>query len=98
MVAKKIRKSEAAPKIVENNGIIALVEFVLLPAAALAGTKEFRVERRDAEPLIYTDIQQLKDDYANDIVCGQNSLNVSVSGALANNYTVDTPVTQACSG
>jgi tyrosyl-tRNA synthetase len=71
VVAKKIRKSEAVPKIVEHNGIIALVEFVLLPAAALAGTKEFRVERRDAEPLIYTDIQQLKDDYANDIVCDQ---------------------------
>ncbi|KAF3398023.1 Tyrosine--tRNA ligase, cytoplasmic [Penicillium rolfsii] len=70
-VAKKIRKSEAAPKIVENNGIIALVEFVLLPAAALAGNKEFRVERRDAEPLIYTDIQQLKDDYANDILTPQ---------------------------
>ena len=69
VVAKKIRKSEAAPKIVENNGVIALVEFVLLPAAALAGKKEFRVERRDAEPLIYTDIQQIKDDYANDIVC-----------------------------
>lgn len=67
-MAKKIRKSEAAPKIVENNGIIAMVEFVLLPAAGLAGKKEFRVERRDAEPLIYTDIQQLKEDYANDIV------------------------------
>ena len=48
--------------------MIALVEFVLLSAADLAGKKEFRVERRDAEPLIYTDIQKLKDDYANDIV------------------------------
>lgn len=26
------------------------------------------MERRDAEPLIYTDIQKLKDDYSNDIV------------------------------
>lgn len=47
-----------------------MVEFVLLPAAALAGKREFRVERRDNEPLVYTDIQQLKDDYTNDIVCG----------------------------
>lgn len=39
-----------------------------MPAAALKGVKEFRVERRDEEPLIYTDIQQLKDDYTNDIV------------------------------
>ncbi|KAJ5450311.1 Tyrosine--tRNA ligasecytoplasmic [Penicillium daleae] len=81
VVAKKIRKSEAVPKIVEHNGIIALVEFVLLPAAALAGTKEFRVERRDAEPLIYTDIQQLKDDYANDILTPQ-SLKPAAAEAL----------------
>ncbi|CAI7659311.1 unnamed protein product [Penicillium glandicola] len=70
-VSKKIRKSEAIPRVVENNGVIALVEFVLLPAAALAGKKEFRVERRDDEPLIYTDIQQLKDDYTNDILTPQ---------------------------
>ncbi|KAJ5682941.1 tyrosyl-tRNA synthetase [Penicillium macrosclerotiorum] len=71
VVAKKIRKSEAAPRVVENNGVIALVEFVLLPAAALTGKKEFRVERRDADPLIYTDIQQLKDDYTNDVLTPQ---------------------------
>lgn len=44
------------------------MEFVLLPAAALKGNKEFRVERRDEEPLIYTDIKQLHEDYKNDIV------------------------------
>ncbi|KAJ5455192.1 hypothetical protein N7475_010313 [Penicillium sp. IBT 31633x] len=70
-VAKKIRKSEAVPKVVADNGIIALIEFVLLPAAALAGKKEFRVERRDEEPLVYTDIQQLKDDYTNDVLTPQ---------------------------
>jgi tyrosyl-tRNA synthetase len=70
-VSKKIRKSEAPPRIIENNGVIALVEFVLLPAAALTGKKEFRVERRDSEPLIYTNIQQLKDDYVNDTLTPQ---------------------------
>ncbi|KAJ6143085.1 hypothetical protein N7471_002538 [Penicillium samsonianum] len=70
-VSKKIRKSEAVPRVVENNGVIAMVEFVLLPAAALTGKKEFRVERRDNEPLIYTDIQQLKDDYTNDVLTPQ---------------------------
>ncbi|EEA19658.1 Tyrosine--tRNA ligase cytoplasmic [Talaromyces marneffei ATCC 18224] len=70
-VAKKIRKSEAIPKVVEQNGIIAMIEYVLLPAAALAGKKEFRVERRDEEPLIYTDIQQIKDDYTKDILTPQ---------------------------
>lgn len=67
-VTKKIRKAEAAPRVVEENGVIALVDAILLPAAALKGKKEFCVERRDQEPLIYTDIQQLKDDYQNDIV------------------------------
>lgn len=68
-ISKKIRKAEAAPRVVEDNGLIALVEFILLPAAALKGKKEFQVERKDSEPLIYTDIKQLRDDYANDIVC-----------------------------
>ncbi|KAH8694889.1 putative tyrosyl-tRNA synthetase [Talaromyces proteolyticus] len=80
-VAKKIRKSKAAPKIIEDNGLVALIEFVLLPAAILNGKKEFRVERRDAEPLIYTNIQQLKDDYTNDILTPQ-LLKPAVADAL----------------
>jgi tyrosyl-tRNA synthetase len=68
-VSKKIRKAQAAPRIVEDNGVIALVEFILLPAAALKGRKEFQVEREDQEPLMYTDIKQLEEDYKNEIVC-----------------------------
>lgn len=45
------------------------MEYVLLPAADLKGKKEFRVERKDQEPLIYTDIKQLEEDYKNDVVC-----------------------------
>lgn len=68
-----------------------MVEFVLLPAAALAGKKEFVVERRDAEPLVYTDIQQLKDDYTNDIVCATPSyLDIQT-----NTYLVDPSTSQA---
>ncbi|KNG91016.1 tyrosyl-tRNA synthetase [Aspergillus nomiae NRRL 13137] len=70
-ISKKIRKAEAAPRVVEDNGVIALVEYVLLPAADLKGKKEFRVERREEEPLIYTDIKQLKEDYANDVLTPQ---------------------------
>jgi tyrosyl-tRNA synthetase len=65
---KKIRKAEAAPRVIEDNGIIGLVEFVLLPAAGLKGRKEFRVERKEGGPLVYTDIKQLQEDYKNDIV------------------------------
>lgn len=67
-ISKKIRKAECAPRVTEENGVIALVEFVLLPAAALRGNREFRVERRDEEPLVYTDISKLCEDFKNDIV------------------------------
>jgi tyrosyl-tRNA synthetase len=68
-VIRKIKKAPAIPKVIEENGILALVESVLLPVAALRGHKEFRVERvRDnLEPLIYTSIAQLHEDYKNDI-------------------------------
>lgn len=71
VVTRKIRKAEAAPRVTEGNGILAFTEFVLLPAAALNGNREFRVPRdRDGlEPLVYTSINQMHDDYRNDIVC-----------------------------
>jgi tyrosyl-tRNA synthetase len=70
VVTRKIRKAVAAPRIVEENGILAFVEFVLLPAAALKGHREFRVDRdRDGlEPLIYTSIDQMHKDYKDDTV------------------------------
>lgn len=61
VVTKKIKKAVAVPKVVEENGILAFVEYVLLPAAHLQGTNEFRVERtRDnLEPLVYTSIEPM---------------------------------------
>jgi tyrosyl-tRNA synthetase len=74
-IAKKIRKAVAVPQVIEENGVLAFVEFILLPAAALKGRKEFRVERRDGlEPLVYTDIKQMHEDYRNDIVCIYSNL------------------------
>ena len=71
VVAKKIKKAEAAPGVTEGNGILAFVEYVLLPAAGLKGKREFIVKReRDGlEPLVYTEISKIHDDYKNDIVC-----------------------------
>jgi len=81
-VSKKIRKAVATPRVTDENGLLAFVEFVLLPAAALKGCKEFRVERRDGlEPLIYTDIKQMHDDYKNDVLTPQ-LLKPAVSTAL----------------
>ena len=70
VVRRKLKKAHAAPKEVEGNGIISFVEYVLLPVSALksGGRGKFIVERKDAEPLVYTDIATLKKDYEADIV------------------------------
>lgn len=61
----------ASPRVTEENGLLSFTEFVLLPAAALNGRKEFVVDRsRDGlEPLIYSNIESMHDDYKNDVVC-----------------------------
>lgn len=53
---------------VEENGLISMVEFTFLPVSSLKGKKEFRVPRKDEEDLVYTDIEAIKNDYVNDIV------------------------------
>lgn len=71
MVTKKVKKAFAAPKEIEGNGVLALVEYVLLPVSGLKkGKREFVVEReRDGlEPLVYTDVAQLHEDYRNEVV------------------------------
>lgn len=71
LVTKKIRKAECVPKVVEGNGILGLVEFVILPGSSLkTGQREFRVEREreGLEPLVYTDIEKIKADYEADVV------------------------------
>ena len=70
---KKIRKAEAFPKQPEGNGILAFAEFVLLPVAALKGKREFVVsrERDGLEPLVYSDIKQMHEDYRQDILTPQ---------------------------
>lgn len=73
MVLKKVRKAFAAPKEVEGNGVLALVEYVLLPVSELkTGKREFVVDReRDGlEPLVYTDVAKLHEDYRNEVVSG----------------------------
>ncbi|KND88428.1 Tyrosine--tRNA ligase, cytoplasmic [Tolypocladium ophioglossoides CBS 100239] len=83
-VTKKIKRAVAAPKIVEENGVLAFVEFVLLPAATLRGQREFTVEReRDGlEPLVYTEIAKMQEDYKNDVLTPQ-LLKPAVAKSLA---------------
>ncbi|KAK3902235.1 tyrosine--tRNA ligase, cytoplasmic [Staphylotrichum tortipilum] len=72
-VAKKIKKAHAAPQVVEENGLLAFIEYVLFPAARLRGNGEFLVEReRDGLPtLVYTDIEKIREDYKNDVLTPQ---------------------------
>ncbi|EGU82227.1 tyrosyl-tRNA synthetase [Fusarium oxysporum f. sp. raphani 54005] len=73
VVAKKIRKAECVPKEVEGNGVLALVEYVLLPVSGLkAASRSFKVERREGEPLVYSDIQKVHEDYRNDVLTPQD--------------------------
>ena len=70
VVSKKLKKAVCVPKKVEGNGVIAFVEHVVFRAIALktGGKPTFKVERRDAEPIVYDDIEKLKADYEQDIV------------------------------
>ena len=69
-VRKKIKKAYAVPKEVEGNGMISFVEYVLLPISQIRneGKGRFVVERREdeGEPLVYEDIESLKEDYKAD--------------------------------
>jgi tyrosyl-tRNA synthetase len=68
-VRKKLKKAVAAPLQVEGNGVLSFVEYVLLPASFLKyGTQKFVVESRDAEPLEYTNIEDMQNDYKADKV------------------------------
>ncbi|KIY01602.1 uncharacterized protein Z520_03154 [Fonsecaea multimorphosa CBS 102226] len=70
-VRKKLRKAYAAAGEIEGNGIISFVEYVLLPISSLRdpeGKGSFVCERREGEgePLVYHDIETLKEDYRAD--------------------------------
>lgn len=82
-VVKKIKKAECVPKVPEGNGVLAFVEFVLLPAARLRGQRGFVVDRtRDELPeLVYTEVAQMHEDYRNDVLTPQ-ILKPAVSKAL----------------
>ncbi|KAI9886611.1 MAG: Mitochondrial intermediate peptidase [Watsoniomyces obsoletus] len=85
VVKNKIRKAYAAPREVDGNGLISLVEYVLLPASALKsdGNGSFPVERNEEEGglVTYHDIDSLKEDYRADKVTPQ-ALKAAVTAAL----------------
>lgn len=67
-VARKVKKANAPPKQVEDNGLLAFVEYVLLPASSLLdGERVFKVEK-NGENMVYHDIESIYKDYAADVV------------------------------
>lgn len=69
VVRKKISKAYCPPKELEGNGLMGLVQYTLLPASALKhGKGRFEVERRDEEPLIYENLEDIQQDYMKDVV------------------------------
>lgn len=81
-VTKKIKKAFAAPKQIEDNGLLSFVEFVLLPLGVVRGGKpRFEVERREGQPLVYETIEAMQDDYKKDVLTPQ-LLKSSVTKAL----------------
>ncbi|KAI0205318.1 tyrosyl-tRNA synthetase [Astrocystis sublimbata] len=93
VISKKIKKAEAAPRVAEGNGLLAYVEHVFLPVAELKGKREFVIhrERDGLEPLVYTEIAQMRSDYENDIVTPQ-LLKPAVTKAL---HDIMTPIQDA---
>lgn len=84
VVEKKIRTAFAEPKKVEGNGLLAFAEHVLLPASELRlgnARLEVKREREEKEPLIYENIQEMQNDYENDVLTPQ-LLKLGVTQAL----------------
>ena len=79
VVKRKLKKAHAVPKELDGNGLVSFVEFVLLPVSALksGGQAKFVVQRKEQEPLVYSEISKLKEDYAADVVSRQRSLGCS---------------------
>nr|KMM65417.1 tyrosyl-tRNA synthetase [Coccidioides posadasii RMSCC 3488] len=88
VVKKKLKKAFAAPRETEGNGIVSFVEYVLLPVSALEnpeGKGKFTVDRSEEEggPLVYDNIESLKEDYRADKLTPQ-LLKFAVTSALNN--------------
>jgi tyrosyl-tRNA synthetase len=83
-VTKKIRKAFAEAKVTEGNGLIAFIEYVLLPISALQnpdGKPTIKFTPREGEPLIYSDVADIRTAYEADTLTPQ-LLKAGVSDAL----------------
>lgn len=83
-VKKKIASAFAAPGVVEGNGLISFVEFVLLPISELKnGKSNFFINRPEqyGGALNYANIEDLKKDYESNTLSPQD-LKIGVADAI----------------
>lgn len=95
MVKKKIKKAYAKEGEHENNGLIAMIEFVFLPISAVTGDKPTFYVNRDEKwggPITYHDIETIRSDYAANKLTPPD-LKIGVTDAL--NKLLE-PIRQAC--
>lgn len=79
---RKIKKAVVAPRVTEDNGLLALVQYILLPAAGLKGKREFGIcPNGSDEPTMYTNIEKINEDYANDVVSTCSAVEVPTTSA-----------------
>lgn len=74
-IKKKINSAFAAPGVVEGNGLISFIEYVVFPITELKdGKPSFRIDRPEqyGGPITYTSIDTLKADYSSQSLSPQD--------------------------
>ncbi|ODV91208.1 hypothetical protein CANCADRAFT_57525 [Tortispora caseinolytica NRRL Y-17796] len=94
-VKKKINSAYCSPGEVENNGLLALCEYVFFPVSRLKdpSNPHFRINRPDkwGGPITYTSFEALKDDFAQQKLSPQDLK----LGVLENLQTILDPIRNA---
>lgn len=83
-VTNKIKKAFAEPKVTEGNGLIAFIEYVLLPISELKhgeGNGSITFKPREGEPLSFSGIDEIRKAYEADTITPQ-MLKAGVSDTL----------------
>lgn len=83
-VTSKIKKAFAQAQVSEGNGLLAFIEYVLLPISALQsadGTATIKFTPREGEPLVFGNIEDIRKAYEEDKLTPQ-LLKSGVSEAL----------------
>ena len=88
-VTSKIKKAFAQAQVTEGNGLIAFIEYVLLPISALQsseGKPSIKFVPREGEPLVYSSIDDIRKAYEADTVTPQmlkSGVSDTLNGILA---------------